>query len=155
MTGQKMFETLKQALDKMEWKYTPEDDKLIIRTSAVGDDLSMKLFMRVDADRSVMYLKSPMPFPIPEERRSEVAMAVLIANYAMLNGSFEMDLSDGYLAFKVVVPFMESIISDEVCRYMIRLSCNMVDTFNDKFEALVKGEMTLREFKEFTDKEFN
>ena len=144
-----LYKTLCHTLDNMKWHYNKEEDNFIIRTSAVGDDLSMKLFMKIDADRQVMYLKSPMPFEVPTYSREKMTTAVIMANYSMLNGSFEMDLNDGYLAFKMVVPYMESIISEKVCHYMITLSCSMTDKFNDKFKALVDGTMTLNEFSDF------
>ena len=144
-----LYNTLCQTLDKMKWHYTKEEDKYVIRTSAIGQDLSMKLNMKIDAERQVMYLKSPMPFDIPERAREALTTAVVVANYTMLNGSFEYDLSDGYLAFKIVVPYMESIISEKVCHYMIMVSCQMIDKFNDKFKALVDGTMSLDEFKAF------
>ena len=144
-----MYNTLCQTLDNMKWHYTKEEDKYVIRTSAIGKDLSMKLYMKVDVDRQVMYLKSPMPFDVPEQCREQMMKAVIIANYSMLNGSFEFDLSDGYLAFKVVVPYMESIVSEKVCHYMIMVSCDMTDKFNDKFKALVDGNMTLAQFEAF------
>ena len=144
-----LYKTLCQTLDNMKWHYTKEEDKFIIRTSAVGKDLRMELYMKIDADRQVMYLKSPMPFTVPVEQRDLLTKAVITANYTMLNGSFEFNVPDGYLGFKVVVPFMESIISEKVCHYMIMVSCDMTDKFNDKFKALVDGTMTLAEFNAF------
>ena len=146
-----LYKTLCSTLDKMKWKYNKEEENLIIRTSAVGDDLSMKLMMKIDAERQVMYLKSPMPFEIPVYTRDTMAKAILMANYSMLNGSFEFDFKDGYLAFKMVVPYMESIISEAVCKYMIVLSCSMTDKFNDKFKALAEGRMTISEFEKFAN----
>lgn len=146
-----LYRTLCQTLDNMQWKYNKEEANLIVRTSAIGDDLAMKLNIRIDAERQVMFLKSPMPFEIPSSMRDTIGKAVLIANYSMLNGSFEFDFGDGYLAFKMVIPYMESIISEAVCRYMILLSCNMTDKFNDKFKALAEGTMTLEEFEKFAN----
>ena len=151
MAANALYKTLCSTLDNMKWKYSKEEDKYIVRTSAVGDDLSMKLMMKIDAERQVMYLKSPMPFTIHENVRDLVGKAILIANYSMLNGSFEFDFSDGYLAFKMVIPYMESIISEAVCKYMIVLSCSMTDKFNDKFQALSEGRMTLAEFEKFAN----
>ena len=144
-----LYKTLCNTLDNMNWGYNKEEDQFIIRTSAVGEDLSMNLFMKIDAERQVMYLKSPMPFAVPVPAREQITKAVVIANYSMLNGSFEFDITDGYLAFKMVVPYMESIISEKVCHYMITLSCSMTDKFNDKFKALVDGRITLHEFNLF------
>lgn len=151
MEAKSMYNTLCKTLDDMKWQYNKEEEKLIVRTSAVGEDLSMKLYMKIDADRSVMYLKSPMPFNIPADKCEILCRAAIIANWQMLNGSFEMDLADGYLGFKVVVPFMESIISTKTCHYMINLSCRMVDKFNDKFQSLVDGKMTLDQFQSFAE----
>ena len=144
-----LYNTLCNTLDNIKWHYDKEEDDLVIRTSAVGKDLTMKLFMKIDADRQVMYLKSPMPFTVPSNLNDTLTKAVIAANFTMLNGTFEMDLSDGYLGFKMVVPYMESIVSERVCHYMIMLSCQMTDKFNDKFKALVDGKMTLEEFNEF------
>lgn len=144
-----VYNTLCSTLDNMKWTYNQEEENLVIRTSAVGDDLTMKLYMKIDSARSVMYLKSGMPFTVPSNRIDLMAKAVIAANWAMLNGSFEMDLSDGYIAFKVVIPYMESIISEKVCHYMINMSCRMIDTFNDKFQKVSEGQMTLDEFQKF------
>lgn len=144
-----MYGTLCQTLDNMKWRYGKEQDNLVVHTSAIGENLNIQLFMRVDAERQVMFLKSPMPYQIPEHKREVVATAVTVANYAMLNGSFEMDMTNGYLAFKIVVPFMKSLISENVCHYMIMLGCRMTDKFNDKFKALVEDRLTLDDFKNF------
>ena len=125
--AQVVYNTLCSTLDNMKWTYNKQEENLEVRTSAVGNDLTMKLYMKVDANRSVMYLKSGMPFTVPTDRIDIMVKAVIAANWAMLNGSFEMDMSDGYIAFKVVVPFMESIISEKVCHYMINMSCRMID----------------------------
>lgn len=148
-----MYKTLCQTLNNIEWRYNGEekDDQFVVETAAVGSDLKMGLHILIEVDRQLMYLKSPMPFRAPEDKMDLLGKAVLIANYSMLNGSFEMDLSDGYIAFKIVVPFMSSMISTEVCRYMIIVSCNMVDCFNDKFQALCDGKMTLQEFQDFVE----
>lgn len=148
-----LFGTLCQTLDNMQWKYNKEEreDNFALFTSAVGKDLTMKLAIRIDVDRQVMYLKSPMPFAVPQEMRDTLAKALIIANWSMLNGSFEMDMNDGFVAFKMIVPYMSSMLSTEVCRYMIVLSCNMVDKFNDKLDAICKGQMTLTEFQNFVN----
>ena len=150
--AQRTYRTLRTTLDNMKWKYDPDDKNLVINTSAVGDDLSMKLRFVVSADRSVMYVKSPMPYNIPEDTRGIIGEAVNIANYSMLNGCFEYDRKEGYLAFKMVVPFENCVISEEVCHYMVVLTCRMVDRFNDKFLAVAKGHMSLADFEEFANK---
>lgn len=144
------YKTLCSALDNMGWKYKKEESNLVVRTSARGKDLLIDLYMCVDVGKQVMYLKSAMPFVISaKEKQADVVMAVNLANFSMLNGTFELDVESGYLDFKMVVPFMQSIISEEVCKYMVNLSCQMVDKFNDKFFAIYGGNMTLDDFAKF------
>ena len=147
-----LYQTLCQTLDNMQWHYGKEEEALIVHTSAVGANLSIKLVVRIDTDRQVMFLKSPMTFVVPESARNDVGKAVVLANYTMLNGSFEFNFADGYLGFKMVVPYMESLISEAVCKYMIVLSCSMTDKFNDKFKSIAEGNMTLDEFETFVKK---
>ena len=147
-----MYGTLCSSLDNRKWTYNKDDDGLIVRTSAVGNDLTIKLLIKVDASRSVMYLKSPLPFTVTASNKNDVIKAVTIANWAMLNGSFEMDVDEGYAGFKAVVPFMDSIISEQLCKYLIDMSCRMVDTFNDKLVAVANGSMSVAEFAEFAKK---
>lgn len=145
-----VYNTLCTSLDNRKWTYNKDDEKLIVRTSAVGDDLTIKLYIKVDADRSVMFLKSPLPFEVNDKNKDDLMLAVTHANWAMLNGMFEMDLNEGYVGFKVVVPFMESLIGEALCKYLIDMSCRMVDAFNDKLDAVAKGTMSVADFIEFS-----
>lgn len=146
-----MFKTLCQTLDEIKWSYNKDDQNLVVRTSAIGDDLTIPFTIKVYEERSVMYLHSVMPFVIQSDKRDCLAKAVLMANNSMLNGSFVFRLNDGGIAFKIIVPFMNCTLSKDVCRYMIDISCRMIDKFNDKFWALAKDNMTLEEFARFID----
>ncbi len=152
-----MFATLCRTLDNMGWHYNKsyENGMHIIKTSAVGDDLDMGLIIRVEESRSLMYLKSPMPVDKSEDNRMDMAVATVIANMAMLNGCFEYDITDGYCAFKLVVPFEGCTISEQVCRYLINVSCDMVDRFNDKMQAVSNGTLSVAEFYEYTQSAFS
>lgn len=144
-----VFKTLCSALDNRKWRYDADESNLVVRTSAVGDDLTIKLFIKVDANRSVMFLKSPLPFAVDERNKNDLILATTIANWTMLNGMFEMDLEKGYVGFKAVAPFMESLISERLCNYLVDVSCRMVDIYNDKLDDVAKGKMSVEEFAEF------
>lgn len=146
-----MYKTLCETFGRLEWTYNKEerDGCFIVCTSVAGKNVPINLTIWVDVNRQLMYLKSPMPFHVPQEKRNMFAQALIRANWTMLNGSFEMDFSDGFVAFKLVLPYMFSLLSVEACRYMILLSCDVVDKFTDKFQALVDDRMTMEEFKTF------
>ncbi len=149
--AKRTFDRLVKTLDNMKWKYKSDEQNLVVCTSAIGKDLEISLRMVVDAERQVFYVKSPMPYKIEESARDVVGNALHIANFSMLNGCFEFDRTDGYVGFKIVMPFAGCEVSEEMCHYMVILTCQMVDKFNDKILAVAKGEMTLEQFKTFAE----
>lgn len=150
-----LFGTLCNALDDMQWTYNKDEENLVLETAATGDSFTIRLRVRINADRQVMYLKSPLPFNVKEDTRELLTKAICYANYQILNGSFEYDQSDGYVAFKVVVPFMNSLIGKAVCNYMIIMSCKMMDTFAEPLLLLTNKEIDYDEFCKRIDKIFN
>lgn len=150
--AQSAFETLCATLDDMKWKYNRDAANRVITTSAIGKDLTINLRMVVDEQRTLAYIKSPMPFDIAENKREVIGKALHIANFSILNGCFEYDQERGKVGFKIVIPYFDCQLSKEVYRYAVMLTCQMVDRFNDKILDLANGKMTLQEFREFADK---
>ena len=73
-------------------------------------------------------------------------MAVCVANYGLINGSFDYDLSDGEIRFRLVSSYRESILSEALFNYMIVVSAGTVDDYNDKFLMVSNGMMSAEDF---------
>lgn len=146
------FETLCRTLDNMKWKYNRDAEHRVVTTSAVGNDLTINLRMVVSEERRLMYIKSVLPFEVPAAKRDLIGKALHVANYSILNGCFEYDQFSGKLGFRIVVPFFDCELSQEVYRYAVMLTCQMVDKFNDKLLEVAKGTLTLQEFRNFVEK---
>ncbi len=145
-----VFNTVCSTLDAMEWKYNREqnDEGYNIFTSAKGEGVLIRLGIHVATERQLMYIKSPLSFTVPVERRTDMAKALTYANWTMLNGSFEFNTDNGYVAFKAVAPYMSSMISTELCKYMILVTCSMVDKFALKLQEVNDGTLSPEQFKE-------
>lgn len=137
-------------LDEHDWKYDKADN-LVIETGARGDDLAMDITIRVDADRQLVILHSPMPFVVPENMRKQMAVAVSRANHGMVDGDFDYDYESGKIYFRLTTSFRDSLISKDVFEYVIGVSCSTIDDYNDKFLAVVKKEMTVEQILNYID----
>ena len=93
--GQDVYETICKMFDDMEYHYERHDEDLVITCKVHGDDIPMDMIFRVHAERQLVSMLSPMPFKIPEEYRTDIAMATTIINDRLVDGSFDFDLSDG------------------------------------------------------------
>ena len=95
--AQNVYETVCATLDARDWKYTRHDEDLAITCGVRGDDLPMDLVIIVNPKAQVVSVISQMPFKIPEDKRAEIAMAVCIANYGLVNGTFDFEEGDDYI----------------------------------------------------------
>ncbi len=144
------FATLCDMLDSREWHYDRDDQNLVIKCGANGEDIPIDIKIKVHADKQIVSLYSHLPFSVPEEDRVMAALAVSAANFNMVDGSFDYNISSGNILFRLTSSFKESLVSKEMFEYMLMVSCATVDNYNDKFLMLFKHVMSLEDFIKFS-----
>lgn len=150
--AQSVYETVCRALDNRQWKYQRHDEDLTVTCGARGEDLPMDLVIRVHSRAQVVSVISPLPFRIAEDKRAEGAMTVAIANYGFINGTFDYDIRDGEIRFRIVSSYRESILGEELINYMVTIAAGTVDEYNDKFLMVSKGMLDVQQFAEWEEK---
>ncbi len=144
--AKQVYQTLCEAIERREWKFGKHEEKLLVHFGVNGDDIPMQFILIVDAERQLIRLMSPLPFKMSESKRMEGAIATCVASYGMADGSFDYDLSDGTIVFRMTASFRESLIGEGLFQYLISCSCAMVDKYNDQFLAIDKGIMSIADF---------
>ncbi len=146
--AENMFNSICNMLNSIDFRYDTgrRDEDFVITCTVNGDDIPMKMFIIVRPEREIVSLLSPMPFNTPEDKRVEMAMAVNVANYGIIDGSFDYDISDGEIRFRMTASYIESLLGQELFKYMLFVSANTVDRYNDRFMMLARGNMTLDQF---------
>ena len=147
--AQAVYKSLCAMLDEREWHYKRDDEELMIKCGAQGDDLPMEIRIEIDRKRQLVSLLSQMPFGIPESRRAELAVAVSQANNGMVDGSFDYDYTSGRIIFRMTSSYRESLIGKKLLEYMLVCACHTIDEYNDKFLMVAKNDMTIEEILEF------
>lgn len=144
--AQKTYETLCATLDSHDWHYKKNEKHLSIECGAQGEDLPIEIKIRVDPSRQLIVLLSHLPFIIPEDKRLDVALATSLVNNHLVDGSFDYDITDGQMFFRMTNSFIESEIGNELFTYMLMVSCHTIDDYNDKFFMLGKGAISMEDF---------
>lgn len=144
--AQTTFATLCQALKEHEWHCEKDENDLSIECGAQGEDLPMRITIKVDADRQLVLLLSHLPFITPEDKRLDTAVAVSFVNNMLVDGSFDYDIKSGHMIFRMTNSFLESELGKDAFVYMLFCSCQTIDEYNDKFLMLSKGLMSLEQF---------
>lgn len=147
--AQAVYATLCDMLTELDWHFQKDEEHLMIECSARGDDLPMELRVEVDAERNLIVLLSQMPFAIPEERRTALAIAVSLANNGLADGSFDYDYLSGRIIFRLTSSYIGSLIGKQLFHYMLMCSCATIDEYNDKFLMVAMSKMSNEEILEF------
>lgn len=142
------YDTLCTTINNIGWKCDRYDDELKIMLGVNGDDLPMGFLIIVDADRQLIRILSLLPFKMNPEKRVEGAIATCVINYAIPDGCFTYDIEEGHIMFKATSSFKESLVGEEMFKYLISLACFTVDRFNDQLEKLNNGDISITDFIE-------
>jgi hypothetical protein len=146
--AREVFNTLVSMLDRREWSYDKHEERLLISSGVASEDFPVSFIVVVQPEAEVVQFLSRMPFEIPEDKRIDGAIAVCVANYGLRDGSFDYDINDGTIIFRLTSSYRESTVGEALFEYMIGVSAGTVDKYNDKFFMLAKGMMTIQQFME-------
>lgn len=145
-TTKAVYETLQKVFAELDIMCTKNEEHLAITCLAQGDDLPIPLTVLLRDDSETMLMVSRMPFDVPQEKRIDAAVAVCVANQGMANGSFDLDISDGGIQFRVATAYKGGTVSPELIKGLLSYMIGMSDMYNDRFFMLAQGSMTLDKF---------
>ena len=144
----KIYGDICDVLDAKGWNYTRRENDLAIVLSVRGNDLEMDLLIRVDSERQLVSIVSPMPFAMSDEKRIDGAIATCAATYKLADGSFDYDVNSGKIYFRLTSTYRGCDIGEGLLEYMVDVSLSTIDVYNDKFMALNKGYIDIKSFFE-------
>ena len=144
--ARQVFDILCSALEKHDWKFKADAEKLEVRTGARGEDLPMELVLQVDTKLERVLLISPLLFEVKDDKRLDMAIAISACNHGMVQGCFDYDISDGSMFFRMSNCYADSYIGEELFYHMLMVACITVDRYNDKLMMLGKGLMSIEQF---------
>ena len=148
--GKAVFDNLVNHLHSINLNFATEEleDRFVIRFNMSGDDIPMRFFLYVNPNQRIITLHSPQPVKFPEDKLDIGCKAICAINYRLSDGDFQIDIRDGEVLFNMSNSYADSLISDEVFNYMLGMSINIVDEFNDKLLMLSKGLIDFDTFKQ-------
>lgn len=146
--AKEIYEAYCRMLDTRDWKYEKDEDNLVIVSGIRGEDLPIKFIIRVNSGMEAVSYHSPLPFNVPEDKRIDAAVMICVANYGLVEGSFDYDIRDGEIVFRLVNSYTggDTNLSDDLFEEMIMIASNTVDKYNDRFLAVIKGIISLQQF---------
>ena len=139
--GKAVYDALVAHLHSINLKFTSEEreEDYLVQFNMSGEDIPMRFFIYVKPERQVVTLHSPQPVTFAEDKRDQAYKAICAINYRLSDGDFQIDLRGGEVLFNMTNCYAGCQVGDELFNYMLGMSINIVDEFNDKLLMLSKG----------------
>lgn len=148
MQAREVYNLIINTLNAKGWTFEQDDERFLIRTGVKSEDLPIEFVLLVNEGNEVMQFISPLPIHMPEDMRVDGAIAVAVANYGMVDGSFDYDISDGEIRFRLTTAYRDGTLGTDNVEYLIGVGIAMVEKYNDRFFMLAKKMMTIEQFIE-------
>ena len=142
-----VYDTVCAARDKMKWVYDKEEEELAITTGAKGTDLPIDIIIRVIPEAEVLSVQVPFAFEVPDEHSIDVAIAVSAANYGLIRGCFDYDMTTGDLRFRICAPYNgNTTLAQDVVEMLVLIAATTVDSYQTRLLMVAKGVVTPSQF---------
>ena len=146
--AKQVYQKIINMLDYRGWKYERHDEDLVIASGVAGEDLPIAFIFAVKPQNHLVQFLSKLPVTMPEEKRIDGAIAACAASNHLIDGSFDYDVMNGSIVFRLTSSYLNSDISEDLLEYMLMVSAATIDEYNDKFLMLAKGMITIQKFLE-------
>ena len=144
--AKEVYETLCNMLDARKWKYAKDDEKMAINFGVADEKVQISFAIYCDADRQLIRLMSLLPFKMSKEKLIDGAIATSYINYCIADGSFDYSLADGSICFRMTSSFRQSLIGENLFKYMIDVASMTIYRYIPKLLMIEKGELSIDEF---------
>ncbi len=134
-----VYAALLEMLTDNNFHFEKDDENLSVKITMSGHDIGMDFKLEIDAERQLVVYTSLLPFKFKEDSIVAGAIAVCLINFSLADGSFDLDIRDGELSFKLTSSYMDSLLSKDALNYMFAMACMIVDRYNDRLVLVNEG----------------
>lgn len=110
------------------WGLTQIPDKLIWSLELQGER-TYRCYIQIEPDDGQAIFYGIVPTTVPEDARTEAAVAVTAINYGLAVGKFELDLTDGELRFSTGIDVRGTTLDPIVFARMADHTVEMLDAY--------------------------
>lgn len=126
--------------DADDVRYRSYPDGTGIEAVFCGETAPFTATVMVREEPLVLGVLIRVPIIVPEARRVQMAETVVRANDRLLVGAFDLNMTDGMLAFRASIPLAEASIVHEQFRDLMRAALWSVDRYHRAFCRLLYGD---------------
>ena len=135
-------------LDRVDWEYRVVDDGLTMETGVKGDGKlgDVMILIKARPESAALSFYFDLPFKVPDSKRVDMAVAICVANYGIINGAFDFDIESGTVWFRMCQSYCDGYPSRETAKYMIKTGFAMMEYYEPSFQKICRGTISIEQF---------
>jgi hypothetical protein len=122
-----------------DWTFTHLKERPILRMGFRGQNGEWTCYAQAREEQEQFVFYSVCPVKAPEERRLPVAEFITRANYGMIIGNFELDLSDGEIRYKTSIDVEGAELTSPLIRHLVYAGVLTMDRYLPGIMAVIYG----------------
>jgi hypothetical protein len=111
-----------------------------VATEGFGEHGSWLLVGQAHEDVGAAVVYSVLPRPVPEQRRTAIALLLARINYGRVIGNFELDLDDGEVRYKASLVAAGRALGRDQLAPLVATALGQVDRWLPALDAVTRGE---------------
>lgn len=128
---QKMLQTMMDLLEQVGWTYelVPEEEGTLLLNYEQPDVGAWTCYALARERQQQCLFYSEFPVEIPKDRWSAVTEFLMLANYGMPIGNFEMNLDNGKIRFKTGIDIEGDRLSRALFKGIVQANLTMMTRY--------------------------
>ncbi len=138
-----------------DWHYTFDDEKGLFRFNLTLTKKIKKVSYIVDIKKDGFLVYAIPPLGAEEgdsNMMAQMAEFVCRANYALINGNFELDMRDGEIRYKTYVNCDGQLPTTEIIKDSIYCPAFMFEKYSAGITGIIFGDMTAKQAIDLCEK---
>ena len=134
-----MMDLVRETLEADGWVLQETELPHVLHALYQGETGRWQLYFDVRADIDVLMVVSVIPDEAPLERRAAIAELFNRANFGILVGNFELDLSDGEMRYRTSVDVEGTGLTPALLRRLVVMNVSQVDRWMTAIREVLLG----------------
>lgn len=139
----KIAETIEDFLRADDWKFDEVDENGVIRFGVSLKCKFRRCNVAIQVRNTCFMVLATLPLTADEESRPNVVEFLNRANYGLIRGGFEMDMSDGEVRYRTsqYCGDEEILISHEMVKDTLYVSLSMLERYGTPLLEVMMGNL--------------
>ncbi|MDK9716201.1 MAG: YbjN domain-containing protein [Sulfuritalea sp.] len=135
------FAQVADYLDRHEWACTLNEEQGLFFLDLSSAAATYRMYIKVSYTKSICNIMviSALPVKAPADRRSAIAESLQRINFTLMQGTAELDFSNGEIRFRTLVTTEGASLTDTLLDYVVGDSFELANRYTAPLLAVAFG----------------